>query len=264
MAFSLFSRIPMPRLDWDERNMRYMLAAFPLIGVVIGLLMWLWTLVASALNASAFLFGVVAVLVPVAVTGGIHLDGFADVVDAKASHAEPEKKLAILKDPHVGAFAIVGVCCALLLYAALAGELYADLLQTGMLSWGNPAAGALFAWFATFVASRAASGIATVSFPKNANQGMLAEFRKSASKRAVAVIDAIWFIAAVAFSLAASPLAGGLATIGALGTLAWLRAFSQRQFGGMSGDLAGWNTVVSELVMLACIVIGVKVGALWF
>ena len=36
VAFSMFSAIPMPQFQWNERNMRFSLCAFPLIGVVIG------------------------------------------------------------------------------------------------------------------------------------------------------------------------------------------------------------------------------------
>ena len=50
IAFSSFSAIPMPQVEWDEANMRYMMAAFPLIGVVIGLLIWLWSLLCGVLN----------------------------------------------------------------------------------------------------------------------------------------------------------------------------------------------------------------------
>ncbi len=36
IAFSMYSRIPMPRMDWTEERMRYALCFFPLIGAVIG------------------------------------------------------------------------------------------------------------------------------------------------------------------------------------------------------------------------------------
>ena len=44
MAFCMFSRIPMPNVEWKNENMRYMLCAFPLVGAVIGLILWLWQL----------------------------------------------------------------------------------------------------------------------------------------------------------------------------------------------------------------------------
>lgn len=41
-------------------------------------------------------------LLPLIVSGGIHLDGLVDTADALYSRRETEKKLEILKDPHVG------------------------------------------------------------------------------------------------------------------------------------------------------------------
>ena len=106
MAFCMFSRIPMPTVEWKNENMRYMLCAFPLVGAVIGLVLWLWQLLAAALGFGPLLWAAGLTLLPVAVTGGIHMDGFCDVSDALASHAPAEKKRAILKDSHTGAFAM--------------------------------------------------------------------------------------------------------------------------------------------------------------
>ena len=36
VAFAMFSALPVPKIEWNERNMRYAMAAFPLIGAVIG------------------------------------------------------------------------------------------------------------------------------------------------------------------------------------------------------------------------------------
>ena len=60
-----------------------------------------------------------AALLPLLVTGGIHLDGFLDVADARSSHQSRARKLEILKDSHVGAFAVIAMGCYLLLYTAL-------------------------------------------------------------------------------------------------------------------------------------------------
>lgn len=62
-------------------------------------------------------------LIPVLITGGIHLDGFADTVDAMSSYAERERRLEILKDPHTGAFAIIGLCCYFLANVGIWSEI---------------------------------------------------------------------------------------------------------------------------------------------
>lgn len=56
---------------------------------------------------SMFLFASIAVCIPLLVTGGIHMDGYMDTVDALSSHQSVEKKLEILKDPNAGAFAVI-------------------------------------------------------------------------------------------------------------------------------------------------------------
>ena len=63
-----------------------------------------------------------AALIPLAVTGGIHMDGFMDTVDARASWQPAEKRLEILKDSHTGAFAVMACAGYLLLSAALYSE----------------------------------------------------------------------------------------------------------------------------------------------
>ena len=69
-------------------------------------------------------------VLPILVTGGIHLDGFCDTADALASHQDTEKKLQILKDPHMGAFAAIWLGCyfiAQLALAVTAAQMQADL-----------------------------------------------------------------------------------------------------------------------------------------
>ena len=88
VAFAMFSALPVPQFGWNEKNMRYAMCAFPLIGLVCG---GLWCLcgvlpLPDMARAAAFC------LVPVAVTGGIHLDGYADTSDALLSYGDREKK----------------------------------------------------------------------------------------------------------------------------------------------------------------------------
>ncbi len=108
IAFSTYSRIPVPQVAWTDENRKYSMCFFPLIGAVIGLLLWGWLALCDALGFGALLRGAVGALLPILVTGGIHMDGFMDTSDALASWQSPEKRLEILKDSHVGAFAVLG------------------------------------------------------------------------------------------------------------------------------------------------------------
>ena len=143
VAFAMFSALPMPQFDWNEKNMRYALCAFPLVGVVCGAL---WCVcgvlpLPAAARAAGFC------LVPVWVTGGIHLDGYADTCDALSSYGDTAKKLEILKDPHCGAFAVIRLCSYFAAYFALCGCV-AFTLRVGVL------------WTLALVGERALSGLA--------------------------------------------------------------------------------------------------------
>ena len=251
MAFACFSRIPVPNVKWEDSSMRFMMCFFPLVGVVVGLLVWLWLLVCDLVGFGAIARGAGIALVPIVVTGGIHVDGLADVFDAQSSHAEPDRKREILKDPHLGAFAAIGLVSYMIAYFALGCEAPA-LADAGKV-------GLLFVLLHAY--SRCLSGIATTVFPQNASQGMLAQFHDSANKGAVVAL-AVEAIACVAAFVVASPLAGVLMAVAGLLSLLWIFVFSRRQFGGMSGDLAGCFLQVAEIAMLACLVVVGKVVGL--
>ena len=69
MAFALYSRIPMPNLDWESESRRWLLCAFPLVGIAVGgaELLWLW--LARLLGLSGVLQAAVLTAIPLLVTG---------------------------------------------------------------------------------------------------------------------------------------------------------------------------------------------------
>ena len=162
IAIAMYSKIPMPRVDWNEKNMRYAMCFFPLVGVIIGVLEAVaGNLITVWKGEGTFFYAVVLTLIPIFITGGIHLDGFADTMDAKSSYGDREKKLEILKDPHTGAFAIISLCCYFLLCVGIFSEMRTERL---------------FAAALVFVFSRSLSGISVVTFPAAKNSGLLRTF----------------------------------------------------------------------------------------
>lgn len=94
---------------------------FPLVGVIEGCLLGLWLFIAAQFNLSVGIRFLWASAIPFLVTGGIHMDGFMDTMDAVHSYGDRTKKLEILKDPHLGAFAVICAVVYLLLYT---GSMY--------------------------------------------------------------------------------------------------------------------------------------------
>lgn len=242
VAFAMFSAIPVPQPEWNQRNMRYALCAFPLIGVVIGLAWWAWAAVCGVLDFPALLRAAGFCLLPMAITGGIHLDGFADTSDALASCAPPERKQEILKDSHCGAFAVIRLCMYVCGYLGLCGGL-------------RPDGRAILCAAAGFVLARCLSGLSVASFPIAKNTGLAHTFASAADKGRVRAVLAVLAACAAAAMWAADILYGAAMTLAALAVFVNYARTVRKQFGGLSGDLAGWFLQRAEFWMLASLVL---------
>ena len=247
-AFLMYSRIPMPKVEWSEKNRRYALGFFPLVGAVSGLLLMLWRVICTWLGTGQFIFAAGAVFLPVLVTGGIHLDGFCDVSDARASYADKEKKLEIMKDPHIGSFAVMKLCLYLIIQTALFSQIV-SVKSTAVIA-------------CSYVLSRAISGMTAVTFRSAKNGGLLYSFTKPAHKKITLAMEAVFAFAAVIVSVILSPVQGISASAAAVLVLLYHRYAAYRDFGGITGDLCGWFLQVCEIAALGAIVFSERIAAL--
>ncbi|MEW5707383.1 MAG: adenosylcobinamide-GDP ribazoletransferase [Pseudomonadota bacterium] len=119
IALQFLTRLPVPRGDWREEDVGRSIVWYPAIGLLLGgvLAALGWTLQGVSPGAAAALL----LALWVAATGALHLDGLADSADAwLGGHGDPDRTLAIMKDPHRGAAAIVAVAVVLIAkFAAL-------------------------------------------------------------------------------------------------------------------------------------------------
>lgn len=241
IALSMYTKIPVPQVDWDEKSLRWALCWFPAAGVIIAaaLRLWLWLWPRLGLTA---LGPAVAVLIPVALSGAIHLDGLCDTCDALASRRSREEKLRILKDSHTGAFAVI--CCAL--YLLLFTAAWADTALTA-------ASAAVLSL--TPILSRCLSGLAAVSWRNARGSGLLATFthpieaRKARAVLLAETIAAIFAIALLCLDSGAWELLSVPAA--ALAVFAWYYRLAHRQFGGITGDTEGFFLQLCECAMVA-------------
>ena len=244
VALSMYSALPMPQFNWNEKNMRCAMAAFPLVGVFCGIAVFLWGLLSRYAEFSPLLTGAGLALAPVLVTGGIHLDGFCDTTDALASHQTRERKLEILKDSHCGAFAVIGTATYLIFLTALCAEL--EVTRELLFSLGL-----------CFVLSRALSGTAVTTFPCAKNSGLVHTFSDMAAKKRSRVLLILMAIAASAGLIV---LGSGWAVAAAAVMFVIYYISSMRIFGGITGDLAGWFLQWCELLMIFALVLTEKLG----
>lgn len=239
-TFLMYSRIPMPQVEWNEDNRRYSLALFPLVGAIIGALLVVWTLICNLLDIGKWLYAAVCCLIPITVTGGIHADGFSDVTDAKSSYAPREKKLEIMSDPHIGSFAVIFTVLYFILQFGLFTEI--DDIRAAII----PACG--------FVLSRTLSGFAAVTFKCAKKDGALQSFVKPAHKRNSILILAFFACTSIAGMFISDPICGLSSTAAALITLLCYRISAYRTFGGITGDTEGHFLQICEISQLGAAV----------
>ena len=243
VAFSMYSKIPMPQFEWKEEDMQYMLCFFPWVGAVIGVCLYLWNRFCAAFQVGRIAYVLFAVAIPILVTGGFHVDGFMDTMDALHSYQPRERKLEILKDPHAGAFAIAGCGVYLLLYTAAFSELRLEAF---------PAIGGIY------VMTRALSGLSVLCFPKARKDGLAATFAKGTGNGAPAVkaVLAVWLLVGIAFVfLVSGTVTAVVLTVAAAAVFLWYHHMAMHEFGGTTGDLAGYFLQTAELAMIAALAV---------
>lgn len=240
-AFAMYSRIPVPKIEWSNENRRYALGFFPLVGAVSGLLLVVWYIFSYRIGVMPVLFSAVCTAIPIAVTGGIHMDGFCDVIDAKSSYGTKEKRLEIMSDPHTGAFAVI--------YAAIY-----FIVQTGLFSEIKTLKAAVTAGL-IFVISRTLSGFAAVTLKNAKGDGTLYSFTEVSDKKAVIAMLVTIFVIASAAMIYIYPVCGLIVIFSGLAVLWKYKKFAYKNFGGITGDLEGYFLQVCELVMLTAEVV---------
>ena len=240
-ALSVYTKIPVNHKNWKDGDLSRGFMFFPIAGIPVGVLSFgLWFLCGYFSLPHIFTTGLLFVL-SFLIVGGLHYDGFADTEDALSSMADREKKLEILKDPHAGAFAFI----ALLRHAVF----YLSFLYL----WIEKADVKMMIFYGLiFVLSRALCGLSSVVLQKARSEGMLYEETKGKGKTAL-----ISFICWIILSL------GAMAFIDLFKTLAvivismiffvYYRHMTYKNFGGVTGDTAGYFVVIMEGLLLGSV-----------
>ena len=167
------------------------------------------------------------------------MDGFMDTMDALHSYQDVAKKREILKDPHVGAFAVISLAVYMLLTVGFASEVK-TLDAVRIMSF-------------SFFISRCLSGLSVTYFPKSKKEGMLYTEASAGNPKIVGISLVVQLVIGVALMLYVSlpvSFAAVFALVGMLITFVYYYFMSKKQFGGISGDISGFFVVVSELAAL--------------
>jgi adenosylcobinamide-GDP ribazoletransferase len=216
-ALQFLTRIPVPR---GAYRLEDSVVWLPVVGLALGAILAGvdWTL--RSLVVDQLVVSTLVVVLLLVLSGALHADGLMDTCDAVFGHASPEKRLEIMRDPHVGAFGVVGLVCIVALKIAAVHALPTALrLQLLVL------APTLGRWAIVLLAT---------AFPYGRQSGLGAPLKAAATPR-VLILASLLPLAGCIASGPVGALCGLLAAAVALGLGRWL----MRLLPGLTGDSYG-------------------------
>jgi adenosylcobinamide-GDP ribazoletransferase len=236
IAFGLMTTLPF-RLpaDWSAGDSGRAAVWYPLVGLIIGALTWLaWT--GASFVFSPLIAGVITLVVWVLLTGGLHLDGLADCCDGLFATVTPGRRLEIMKDPHVGAFGVIGLILILFLKAAALASL------TPSSGFGILLAASLARWCIL------PAGLLPLARPSGMGSDFAAGFQRPF------ILWSALIPLALAILLGRRGILSSVAGLGAAASVLWL---AKSRIGGITGDVFGMVVEIVETVVLLAFLIGV-------
>ena len=232
IAVSMYSKIPVPQFVWEEKDMQYIFCFFPWIGALIGVCIYGWNWLCESCGIGAVCRVMVAAAIPLFITGGLHADGFMDTMDAIHSYQTKERKLEILKDSHIGAFAVIMLASYGLVFLGAFSEIKEDATLK-VICCG-------------FVLSRCLCGISALSFPLAKREGTLSLFadcsQKNIVKASLYLQSAVCIGGMLYLSLSTGLFVAGAAIL----SLLYYYYRSRKELGGVTGDTAGYFVLLCE------------------
>jgi adenosylcobinamide-GDP ribazoletransferase len=133
LAFQFLTIIPWPCSEVRQpEDLGASMVWYPIVGAALGGLLMGVHLVGSGIFPDVVLRPMLVVLL-VILSGGLHLDGFADVCDGFYAGRTKADALRIMKDPHLGTMAVVGIVNVLIMKVVLLSYLPAAVLNSALL-----------------------------------------------------------------------------------------------------------------------------------
>lgn len=228
MCQSMFCAIPCPCRVWDEEARPLMLPMLPLVGLEIGALWWLLGWLTGSLNLPVLIRGLILAQWPYLATGFLHLDGYMDVTDAVKSCRDLARRREILKDSHVGSFAVIGLCMLMLaqfvVFASIPGDKNCGILLL------IPAV------------SRCGSALAVTALPSMSTSQYAAQSKPVSHLIVLSAMLCLFVV--LGFALCGRM---GFALIGCMAGYGLALRRGYRNLEGMNGDIAGYALTIGEL-----------------
>jgi adenosylcobinamide-GDP ribazoletransferase len=210
--------------------------AFPLVGVVIGIIGGIVYVVAFAIGLPALAAALIAIGATALATGGLHEDGLADTADGLGGGTTRDEKLSIMRDSRTGVYGVLALVFSVALRVVALGQIDQGWRVLGALIAAHALARGLLPFALRFMEPARSDGLgATAGRPEQS--------------------FVLWSCGiAIVVALVAAGIRPGLsAAIAAAAVAAVIAWLAQRQIGGFTGDVLGAIEQGGEVAALLAI-----------
>ncbi len=231
LAIQFFTVYPVRKeLPLGRKEVTAMYIALPFVGATIGLVLYaLSTLLLNNLGFGTMLTAILVVLASIVLTGGLHLDGWADTGDAFFSYKDRTKRLEIMEDPRIGAFGTMALVFLVLVKVGIFHEVFTQ---------GH---GSLLLFTLIPLLTRVGMALCFVTLPVAKNTGIAFFFKEKIQMKTVVISVSLTGIIALCGFIAVTWNLGLALIFAAVLVVAIVvfRRWAEKHFGGITGDLAG-------------------------
>ena len=266
LLLSFMTRIPMPKIEYDEEKLGKSMKYFPVVGIIVGFILLFFCIIFNFIlknisySAVLPLMIIVVILTDLITTGALHLDGLADTFDGIFSYRSKHKMLEIMKDSRLGSNGALALILYFLLKFILLFSLTIESRE-----------GAIYAIMTYPVVARFCSVVSCASSPYARGSGMGKTFVDSTKTRGLIVATVITllytigmifmpFVLFTNYSLPIQIIMKSILIIVIIVALSALFAYAfskliERKIGGITGDTLGALLEISSLLYIVLILV---------
>ena len=235
LALQFLSIIPVKIRRIDERRMSGSVVYFPLVGLLLGLILTGANNFLCFLGLEHLFINIILIVFLIFLTGGMHLDGLADTIDAFSSRKNKEEMLGIMRDSSIGAMAALGLISIILLKIALLSSIGVSL-KTGAL-------------LLMCILSRWSLVLSMFLFPYAREKGKAKTLIQGTDLRVFGLSTIVTLVCVITFWRAQGLLIMAIAAIAAYA----FGRFTSSKIGGITGDTLGATNELIEIITLFAI-----------
>ena len=266
LLLSFMTRIPMPKIEYDEEKLGKSMKYFPVVGIIVGFILLFFCIIFNFIlknisySAVLPLMIIVVILTDLITTGALHLDGLADTFDGIFSYRSKHKMLEIMKDSRLGSNGALALILYFLLKFILLFSLTIESRE-----------GAIYAIMTYPVVARFCSVVSCASSPYARGSGMGKTFvdnTKTCGLIVATVITLLYIIGMIFmpfvlftnYSLPIQIIIKSILIIVIIVALSALFAYAfskliERKIGGITGDTLGALLEISSLLYIVLILV---------